>query len=96
MDDLATGVLMHLVLDAMWSDPTTLWWPFLGWEFTSTGFTTFVDYTLSVLSNPWMWVGEAVGVLYLGKLWRSSRLGDRANRATLLSTGRVSAPIGRD
>ncbi len=93
---LATGVLMHLALDAMWSDPTTLWWPFLGWEFASTGFTTFVDYTLSVLSNPWMWVGEAIGVFYLGKLWQSSGLGDRANRATLLSTGRVSAPIERD
>jgi hypothetical protein len=35
-------------------------------------------------------------VLYLAKLWRSSGLSDRANRATLLSTGRVSAPIERN
>lgn len=92
---LAIGVLMHLLLDAMWADPATLWWPFLGWEFTSTGFATFGAYAGTVVSDPWMWVGEAVGVLYLTVLWRSSVLGDKENRTVLLSTGRVSAPIER-
>ncbi len=34
---LAVGVLMQLILDAMWRQPETLWWPFLGWEFSATG-----------------------------------------------------------
>ena len=92
---LATGVLVHLALDAMWADPETLWWPFLGWEFTSTGFATFGEYTRSILSDPWTWAGEALGVIYLAMLWRASNLSDKTNRATLASTGRVSAPIER-
>lgn len=92
---LAVGVLMHLVLDSMWAQPETLWWPLLGWEFTSTGIATFNAYVLSVMSDPWMWAGEAVGVVYLGLLWRSSGLGNSAERRLLLSAGRVTAPIGR-
>jgi hypothetical protein len=92
---LSVGALMHLALDAMWADPNTLWWPFLGWEFTSTGLATFSEYVSSVLANPWMWAGEAVGLAYLVFLWRSSGLNDEAARRRLLSTGQVSAPIER-
>lgn len=91
---VAVGVLMHLALDAMWADPNTLWWPLLGWEFTSTGIPTFGSYVASVLSDPWMWAGEIVGLAYLAFLWRSSGLSDPDARQALWSTGRVSAPIG--
>ena len=93
---VAVGVLMHLALDAMWADPNTLWWPFLGWEFTRTGIATFGGYAAGVLSDPWMWAGEVAGLTYLTFLWRLSGLNDAAARRTLLSTGRVSAPIGSD
>ncbi len=92
---LATGILMHLVLDAMWSDPATLWWPFLGLEFTSTGFSTFPDYVHNLLSDPWMWGGEVFGLAYLVYLWRSSGLGDASARHMLRTSGTVSAPIER-
>ena len=90
---VAVGVLMHLGLDAMWADPHTLWWPFLGWEFTRSSMATFGTYAASVLSDPWMWGGEVVGLVYLAFLWRSSGLDDPAARARLLSSGVVSAPI---
>jgi hypothetical protein len=92
---LPVGALMHLALDAMWADPTTLWWPFLGWEFTSTGLATLSVYVASVLTNPWMWAGEVVGLAYLAFLWRSSDLSDETARRRLLSTGKISAPIER-
>jgi inner membrane protein len=92
---LSVGVLMHLALDAMWADPSTLWWPFLGWEFTSTGIGTFPEYASDILSDPWMWAGEAAGLAYLVHLWRSSDLDDPTARGVFLSTGRVSAPIDR-
>ncbi len=92
---VSVGALVHLALDAMWADPNTLWWPFLGWDFTSTGLVTFSEYASSVLTNPWMWAGEAVGLAYLVLLWRSSGLNDAAARRRLLSTGQVSAPIER-
>ena len=30
---MAFGVFAHLVLDEMWLEPQTLWWPLLGVEF---------------------------------------------------------------
>jgi hypothetical protein len=92
---VATGVLMHLALDAMWADPNTLWWPFLGSAFTATGIATLRDYIVSVLSNPWMWAGEIAGLVYLVLLWRSSGLSSQDARRALYSTGRISAPIDR-
>lgn len=92
---VSVGALMHLALDAMWSDPDTLWWPFLGWEFTSTGFATFPDYARSVLTDPWMWAGEVIGLAYLVHLWRASGLYSATARKVLRSTGQISAPIER-
>ena len=92
---LAVGIMMHLLLDAMWNEPTTLWWPFIGSGFTSTVFSTFSAYAVDLLRNPVMWVGEAVGLGYLVILWRKSRLSDPAARRLLLTTGAVSARIDR-
>ena len=92
---LAVGVLLHLLLDAMWQEPETLWWPFLGWEFSATPFATFGDYAIDVLTDPIMWLGEAAGLVYLAYLWRASGLSDPSARSRLLRSGVVSAPIGR-
>ncbi len=93
---LAVGVLMHLALDAMWADPQTLWWPFLGSGFTTTEFSMFGEYASDVIRDPWMWLGELLGLVYLAFLWRASGLQDRDTRREFLSTGRVSAPIDRN
>ena len=92
---LATGVLLHLLLDAMWSLPETLWWPFLGSEFSETGFSTYGAYVQDLLTNPVMWAGEALGLVYLIVLARRSNLTDPATRRTLWRTGVVSATIDR-
>ena len=92
---LAVGVLLHLLLDAMWQQPETLWWPFLGWEFSDTGFTTFGVYARDVLSDPVMWAGEVAGLAYIAFLWRASGLSDPEARSRLLRRGVVDAPIGR-
>ncbi|MDK1019224.1 MAG: metal-dependent hydrolase [Actinomycetota bacterium] len=92
---LATGILLHIAFDTMWAEPETLWWPFLGWEFTRGASATFGVHLAGVLRNPWVWSGEAIGLLYLGYLWRASGLNDRRARHLLATTGRVSAPIDR-
>jgi len=90
---LATGILLHLALDALWNQPETLWWPFLGFDFAATGFVTFGLYAADVLADPFVWVGEAIGLAYLVVLWRKSGLDTAEARSRLLTTGVVSARI---
>jgi membrane-bound metal-dependent hydrolase YbcI (DUF457 family) len=92
---LATGVLLHLLLDAMWNLPETLWWPFLGSDFSSTGFPTYGKYLGDLLTNPLTWAGEVIGLIYLVALARRAGLQDRAAQRTLWHTGVVSARIDR-
>jgi hypothetical protein len=91
---VAVGILLHLFLDAMWQDPETLWWPFLGGGLSETAYPTYGAYLADLLRNPVMWAGEAVGLAYLVILARRSGLGDAEARERLLTTGTVSAPIG--
>ncbi len=92
---VAVGMLLQLVLDAMWALPETLWWPLFGFEFTPSGFATVGDYLSWLFTNPVMWAGEAAGLAYLMVLaWRAG-LTDRAARRAFLTTGQVQAPIGR-
>lgn len=93
---LAIGLLLHMLLDAMWLDPETLWWPLLGWSFSPAGPATASGYISAVLGNWKVWVGEAVGLGYLIYLWTAARLRDPERRATLWHTGRVDVPIEGD
>ena len=90
---LAIGVLVHLVLDAMWRQPETLWWPFLGWEFTERSFATAADYVVAILGDWRTWTFEVVGLIYLVVLARRARFSDAASRAEFYRTGRVHVPI---
>jgi membrane-bound metal-dependent hydrolase YbcI (DUF457 family) len=92
---LAVGVLMHLFLDAMWADPETLWWPFLGWSFSPSGFGSLGALAEAVVGDWRVWVGEAAGIVYLGYLARRGNLASAAARARFLSTGRIDVPIER-
>ena len=92
---VATGVLLHLLLDAMWNLPETLWWPFLGIDFSVAGFTTYGEYLGHLLTNPVMWAGEAIGLVYLAVLARRANLKDPEARRALWRTGVVSARIDR-
>ena len=91
---IAIGVLIHLFLDAMWADPETLWWPVLGLEFSPAAAMTAGDLVTDTISNLWVWLGEAAGLVYLVVLARRSDLGAAEARREFFSTGRVSAAIG--
>jgi inner membrane protein len=90
---LAIGLLLHVLLDAMWLDPETLWWPLLGWSFSPAGPTTVSGYVGSVLGDWKMWLGEVIGLVYLIYLWFAADLADPEKRTALWRTGRVDAPI---
>ncbi len=93
---LAIGLLFHVLLDAMWLDPETLWWPLLGWEFSPAGPATAAAYVESVLTDWRVWAGEAVGGIYLAYLWVAAGLSEKQKRETLVRTGRIDVPIDGD
>ncbi len=92
---LAIGVLMHLVFDAMWASPESLWWPFLGFDFTPSGESSAGALVGSILSDWRVWALEGVGAAYLGVLGVRGRLSDSAQRSVLWRTGRLAVPIDR-
>lgn len=92
---LAIGVLMHLFLDAMWQEPESLWWPFLGWEFTERAFDSAGAYVASVLGDWRMWTLEVAGLVYLTALAVRSGITSPAAVREFARSGVVSAPIGR-
>lgn len=80
---LAIGSALHLLLDGMFTMPTTLLWPFTGWNFVEGGHTDL----FSSLSIPWVlpwnvgWLlfSEFLGGLFivhnLFKTWRERSKG---------------------
>ncbi len=93
---LAIGLLFHILLDAMWLDPETLWWPLFGLEFSAAGPATVSALLRSVLTDWKVWAGEAVGLVYLVYLWVAAGLADGEKRAIFIRTGRVDVPIDGD
>jgi inner membrane protein len=65
---IAFGVLIHLTMDAMWTDPVTLYWPFLG-AFQAHPGISFIEivqsWTRSFLEEARLYFPEAVGFLIL-------------------------------
>jgi membrane-bound metal-dependent hydrolase YbcI (DUF457 family) len=91
---LVIGVFLHLVLDAIWTAPESLLWPFLGWAFSPHGAAGAGAYLGDVLGSPWYWLQEAAGALYLGWLWRRADLGTATTRRRLYREGVIDVPIG--
>lgn len=93
---LAIGIFLHILLDALWLDPETLWWPLFGWGFSPAGPATVGAYMESVARNWWVWLGELAGLMYLTYLWSAADLSDGEKRSTFWRTGRIDAPIDGD
>ena len=91
---IPVAMLMHLLLDGMWSHPESLLWPFFGFDFAPSGFATAGAYLESILTDPLRWVGEACGLAYLVYLWRAGGLSDREARREFGRTGIIRVPIG--
>jgi len=92
---LAIGMLLHLFLDAMWNDAETLWWPFLGIDFSPAGPGSSGAYVTGVLTDWRTWALEVVGLVYLVVLGRLAGLGRPEAMARLRRTGTVDVPIDR-
>ncbi len=92
---LAVGLFMHLFLDAMWSDPETLWWPFLGLDFSAAEAGDAAAYVADILRDWRVWALEGVGLAYLAFLAHRGRLSDRDARRGFYATGRIDVPIER-
>lgn len=91
---LGVGVLLHLVLDGMWTSAETLLWPFLGWEFPPGPEDYWGGLLGRIFDSPWVLVQEAIGLTYLAYLWRAAELADPARRRQLVETGRITtAPV---
>ncbi|HEX9854697.1 MAG TPA: metal-dependent hydrolase [Acidimicrobiia bacterium] len=92
---LAVGMLVHLFLDGMWSDPETLWWPMLGLDFSPNIAASAGTYLGSLLTNPIVWIEELLGAAYLAWLYVRGGLGGREVRRRFLADGVIAVPIGR-
>lgn len=91
---IPVAMLIHLLLDGMWSHPESLLWPFFGPGFAPAGFPTAGEYLTHIVTDPWRWAGEAFGIAYLVYLWRAGGLSVGDKRRAFLATGVIGVPIG--
>ena len=79
----------HLVMDRMWESTETLWWPFLGWDFSGGGSSgPSIGNWLDALRNqPAIYVPEFVGALVLGTV--ATALSRRKAWAAFLGRGQA-------
>jgi len=60
---LAAGTFMHLILDAMWTTPATLFWPFMGLEFEKEPLENWLWMTFhGAISQPERAIPELIGL----------------------------------
>ena len=86
---LAVGVFFHLLLDGMWVEGETLFYPFLGLAFAEGGDSWGAGGVH--LASWWTWAGEVFGLGYLWWVWVQSGLGDAGRRAVFRASGRLTA-----
>lgn len=58
---LCLGILMHLLLDSMWLEPVTFFWPFLGFSFPAHHGVSWIWGWLQQLTQPAIYVPELIG-----------------------------------
>ena len=83
---LPIGMLVHLVLDGMWTDAHVFWWPLRGWSLAGRGLPS-VSHPLALRVAE-----EAVGAVALGWCWVRFRLREPQRCSRFVRTGR----LGRD
>jgi inner membrane protein len=66
---IAFGVLMHFIMDTMWTDPETLFWPFISPAFGKGSGLAFLDIVRSwfhtLLTEPRTYLPELAGFVIL-------------------------------
>lgn len=84
---LPIGLMVHLVLDGIWTRSEVFWWPFLG--------LGFGEGQLPELDRPVVLVVllEAVGATALAWWWRACGFADRERRERFLRTGQLPRDV---
>jgi inner membrane protein len=61
---IACGVLMHLILDQIWIEPETLFWPLLGFSFGRLNVENWVgEVFFSLFHDPYTFIPEITGII---------------------------------
>jgi inner membrane protein len=81
------GIWMHLILDQMWLEPRTLFWPILGWEFPRYPHQEFTSWLVgifhAIINDPRVLLSELVGLvifIWIAAVVLFAVLNNRANR----------------
>ena len=83
------GVLVHLVLDGVWTSGRVFWWPFQGWSLATAGRLPSAGHPL-VLGL----AEELAGAAALLWCWHRFGLREPARRSRFVRTGRLGADMG--
>ena len=86
---LGVGWLFHLLIDGMWVNQEVFLWPFFGWDIPPGEAPFWPLAWERALSDPWRWVSEAIGLIYLAWLWVALGLNSREKRLLTVQTGRL-------
>jgi len=66
---MAAGSAAHMVLDRLWMDTDTLFWPLLGWKRDSQNVSAWLEQSMDQLfSDPYTYVSEAIGGVVVAAL----------------------------
>ena len=80
------GVLIHLLLDGVWTDTRAFWWPFAGLSWSEARLPELARGGFAV-------VLEVVGGVALWWCWRRFRLYEPARRQRFLRTGQLDRDV---
>ena len=80
------GVLVHLLLDGIWTDTRAFWWPFAGLAWSDSRLPELSRGALDL-------VLEAIGAAALWWCWRRFRLDEPARRARFVRTGQLDRDV---
>ena len=72
---LASGSIVHVLLDRMWANPEAFFWPAYGWSFpkiSPVNFFGWLSNVLNILTNPAVGIPEIIGLGIL--VWFAARL----------------------
>jgi hypothetical protein len=84
---LPIGLMIHLVLDGIWTRSEVFWWPFLGLGF-GDGQLPELDRPLALIL-----VLELVGLAALAWWWKACGFGDPRRRDRFLRTGQLPRDV---
>lgn len=87
---LVVGMLFHLLLDGMWTKTDVFMWPFFG-PILPGPMPYWEGVWERAAADPWRWVTEVAGVVYLVVLGAQAGLANRERRRAVLRTGRLEA-----